>query len=80
MARGWESKSVEEQQSQATTSKDESKKYRTPAEIAAQHRREALLLSRSRILQQLQATENLDYRKMLESALACLDRQLARPD
>ncbi len=80
MARGWESKSVEEQQSEATTSRDESKRHLTAVEIAMQQRRDSLLLSRNRILQQLQATEKPEYRKMLESALSDLERQLALPD
>jgi hypothetical protein len=80
MARGWESKSVEEQQAGArANSFSPSRKARTPEEIARQKRNDALRLSRSRIVQQLESAENPNYRKTLEAALADLDRQLACP-
>ena len=77
MARGWESKSVEEQQSAAQTHA-ETRKLLTPEEVAEQQRRESLLLSRSRVQAQLQAAQNPRHREMLESALAELDARLAR--
>jgi hypothetical protein len=78
MARGWESKSVEEQQAEArTTSPSPTRKPRTSEEIAKQRQEDALRLSRSRIVQQLEAAQNPNYRESLEAALADLDRQLA---
>jgi hypothetical protein len=77
MARGWESKSVEEQQSAANT-QVESKQRLTPEQAAHKQQREAVELSRRSVLQQLQSVQNRRHRQMLESALAELDRRLAR--
>jgi phage protein D len=77
MARGWESKSVEEQQS-AASRQVESKQRLTPQEAAQKQEREAIELSRRRVLQQLQAVQNPRHRQMLESALAELNGRLER--
>ena len=77
MARGWESKSVEEQQSAAST-QTESKQRLTPEQTARRQEREAIELSRSRVLQQLQSAQNPRHRQMLESALSELDQRLTR--
>jgi len=77
VARGWESKSIEEQQA-AAQAPATARKLLTPEQVAAQRQRDSLLLSRKRIHEQLQAAQNPHYRKMLESALAELDGRLAR--
>ena len=77
MARGWESKSVEEQQAAAIT-KSESKQRLTAQQIARKQQEEGIHLSRRRILQQLQSVQNPRHRQMLESALSDLDTRLAR--
>jgi len=77
MARGWESKSVEEQQSAAST-QIESKQRLTHQQAAQKQEREAIELSRRRVLQQLQAVQNPRHRQMLEIALSELDERLAR--
>lgn len=77
MARGWESKSVEEQQSAATT-EVASKQRLTPEEAALRQAREAIDLSRRRVVQQLQSVQNPRHRQMLESALSELDARRAR--
>jgi hypothetical protein len=77
MARGWESKSVEQQQEDAKSSVKPGKQQLTPEQIAEQPRRRGLELSRQRILQQLQVACNPQHRGMLEAALADLDAQLA---
>lgn len=75
MARGWESKSVEQQQDEAS-SKKEHGEVLTPEQIVERQRRQGLELSRQRILQQLQAACNPRHRQMLETSLAELDKQL----
>jgi len=78
VARGWESKSVEAQQADAD---DKSVKRRPPmsAEEAARWReKESLRLSRQRVVQQLETTQNPRYRKLLEDALAALDKKLKK--
>jgi len=77
MARGWESKSVEEQQS-AAIRQTESKQRLTPEQAVQQQQAEAIQLSRRRVLQQLQSIQNPRHRQMLESALSELDSKLAR--
>jgi len=77
MARGWESKSVEEQQT-AASAQTESKQRLTPQQAARRQQEEALDLSRRRILQQLKSVQNPRHRQMLESALSELDARLAR--
>jgi hypothetical protein len=77
MARGWESKSVEEQQAAANT-KGELHQRLTAQQAAMKQREEALNLSRRRVLQQLQTVQNARHRQMLEAALSDLDAQLAR--
>jgi hypothetical protein len=77
VARGWESKSVEEQQAEAATPPPAGPPL-TPAQIASQRQRQGLLLSRQHVLQQLDAAQNPRHREILQSALTDLDMQLAR--
>jgi hypothetical protein len=77
MARGWDSKSVEEQIDAAEADKA-SVHPPQDAEMATLIRHRRLLeLSRSRVLQQLRASTNERHRQMLESALADLEKQIA---
>ncbi|HEX6822785.1 MAG TPA: hypothetical protein VF123_12065 [Candidatus Sulfotelmatobacter sp.] len=78
MARGWESKSIEAQQAEASD-KPASGRLRLSREEAANHRqREILRLSRQQIAQQLATVQNPHHRRMLEDALAELDRKLSQ--
>jgi hypothetical protein len=77
VARGWESKSVEEQQAAAFVAVD-AKSRLNREQIAIKQQREALSLSRKHVQQQLQATQSPRHRQMLESALDELDARLAR--
>jgi len=77
MARGWESKSVEAQQSELRDKSLSSSKTRMSPEQAALFReKEKLRLSRSRVLQQIEASSSPRLRQVLEDALADLDRKL----
>ncbi len=78
MARGWESKSVEAQQAEATAVPDPARTLLTPEQAAALRQKEGLLLSRRHVLEQIQASQNPRHRKMLEDALAELEARLAR--
>jgi len=76
MARGWESKSVESQQSDAREASNPTRP-RLSAEAAARTReRETLRLARQRVLQQLERTQNPRHRALLEDELADLNRKL----
>jgi hypothetical protein len=76
MARGWESKFVETQIESAETSHQEASQTEdhNPDRM---RRRQALLLSRSRVLQQMQLSLNSRHREMLSQALADLEAELA---
>jgi uncharacterized protein (UPF0254 family) len=78
MARGWESKAVEQQQAEAMAPADRTAARLTPEQRVKQQQREGLRLSRERILEQLQKAKNPAHHQMLERALAELDQQLAR--
>jgi hypothetical protein len=76
MARGWESKSVEEQQAESSLQKQPAGKRLSPLEAVRFRQLEGLQLSRQRVLQQLQCANDARLRHMLEQALADLDRQI----
>ena len=76
MARGWESKSVEEQQAEAATRARPASKKLSPQEAAHLRQLEGLRLSRRRVLQQLENVRDPRLRQILEQALAHLDRQI----
>lgn len=78
MARGWESKSVEEQQAETGRGQTSANSLFTLEQTERQHRRDGVTLSRKRILDQLQSATHPNHRKMLENTLVELDAQLAQ--
>jgi len=77
MARGWESKSVEAQQAEATEKSSKPRVKLTPEAAARSRERENLRLSRQRIRQQLDQAQNPRHRQLLEATLADLDQKLS---
>ena len=77
MARGWESKSIEEQMDNARQKKEDSAANQSakPAHHSRQH--ENLVLARARIVKDLETTENPRYKQLLEASLADIDKQIA---
>jgi hypothetical protein len=81
MARGWESKSVEEQ---IDMSEPRRRKRSVPVKPQAIdafdliRKRESLLLSRTRVVQEMSTAQNPRYRELLGKALADLDANLAK--
>ena len=79
MARGWESKSVEEQVEQQRTAEPAKGGRLTPEEAAAKaaraREREALELQRERILSE--RTSNPIRRKALQAALDAIEAKIA---
>jgi len=77
MARGWESKAVEDQMGSA-----EADKNARPKPVSSQRarekqaQRESLLLSRTELLNRLKAARNERYRAQLELALEHLEGKL----
>jgi len=77
MARGWESKSVEQQQEEMAGQRKAARARLSSGQQERNRKRDGLLLSRERLTQQLQATSHPRHRQMLEQAIAELDRQLS---
>jgi hypothetical protein len=78
MARGWESKSVEDQIDAATVERSRSSAVSlTPEERERLERRSSLLLARAKTASDLEAARDPRYKDILERALAHLDAQLA---
>jgi hypothetical protein len=79
MARGWESKSVEDQiHEREEAAQSQSRPLKTPEQIELQAKRDGLQMARTRTLASLQGTCDARYRAHLERALADLDAQLAK--
>jgi len=78
VARGWESKSVEEQQSDVGEFSAGPKPRLSADQMANHQLREGLLMSRSRIVQRLTSAQSPRHQKMLESALADLDAKISQ--
>jgi len=76
MARGWESKSIEDQQAQAANKSAPRSAPLNPEQASRLRKIEGLRLSRQRISQQLDAADNPRHREMLEQSLLALDEQL----
>jgi hypothetical protein len=79
MARGWESKSVEDQISAADANK-ESKPGRalTRFEIEQQTRKTGLLLESVRLTRELEAARNERYRDLLKQSLEHVEAELTK--
>jgi len=78
MARGWESKSVEEQIDMAETRKTSvNQKMLNPKELDQLRKIESIQLSRTRVIRELDAAQNPRYKGVLSKALADLDAKLA---
>jgi hypothetical protein len=76
VARGWESKSVEEQQAEAAERKSTPKPRLTPAQASELRKLEGLRLSRQRVVQELANSHDPRHRQILEHALTDLDKQI----
>jgi hypothetical protein len=72
MARGWESKAIEDQQQEAERRRDAG----GPRESSATDRRRTLELARAQTVRQLALARTATQRTALERAIADLDAQL----
>jgi hypothetical protein len=79
MARGWESKSIEAQQAEASEKSSAPRLKLSREEASRQREIEVLRLSRQRVLQELGASQHEQRRKVLEEALRELDKKLQSP-
>jgi hypothetical protein len=76
MARGWESKSIEAQQAEASEGKQLSRAKMTVQQASLKRQIDGLLLSRQRVRQQLAAAHDPRLRQMLQAALDDLESRL----
>ena len=78
MARGWDSKAVEDQvQNHQAQDSGKHDAQLTPAQAETRRRREVLILSRTRVQRDLQESSNQRYRDQLTRALADIESRLA---
>ena len=78
MAKGWESKAVEDQvQQHQSKTRGKSRGPLTPEQLEISRRRQILLLSRARVQDNLQASQDSRYTEQLTRALADIESQLA---
>ncbi len=78
MARGWESKSVEDQQAQAVADTGKKSKQLSAEEQAARKRIAELGLMKKKLQHDLDAASNPRHREMLEQGIADLGRQIQK--
>jgi hypothetical protein len=77
VARGWESKSVQEQIASARAREGVTKPRPTPEQLAVAKKCDSLLLHRTRVLHDLENCRDERYRKTLSEGLAYLEDQLS---
>jgi len=82
MARGWESKSVEEQMENARQQKQKKDASAVHSTKHVHHSRqhENLVLARARLVKDLETTDNPRYKQFLEASLADIDKQIAETE
>ena len=78
VARGWESKSIEAQQAEASERPDKPHSKMSAEEAALSREKETIRLARQGVLQQMETSANARHRQLLEGALADLDEKMRR--
>ena len=77
MARGWESKSVADQIEEGNSQRDQAREIAASVEERVRKDRlNSLLLSKSRILQQLERATHPSHRDVLMNGLKAIERQI----
>lgn len=76
MARGWESKSIEDQLEERERAKRETAVPVSTEAPEHRQRREALQLARSRLLEQINAARSGAYRAAVERSLQAIETEL----
>jgi len=78
MARGWESKSVEDQMEEAQRSQGETERQtQAPEERERRRKVESLKLERSRLTEQLERARSETYRRMIQQSLDAIEAEIA---
>jgi len=76
VARGWESKSVQEQIASARLREGENPIRMTAVQIETERKCDSLLLQRTRMLRQIETCGEGRYRQTLQDGLEFLEKQL----
>jgi hypothetical protein len=78
MARGWESKSVEDQIEEARRSQGAyERRVQTPEERARERKVESLKLERSRLTEQLKRARSEAHQRMIRQSLEAIEEEIA---
>jgi len=78
MARGWESKSVEDQIEEARRSQGETEwQTQAPEERERQRKVESLKLERSRLREQLERARSETHQRMIQQSLNAIEAEIA---
>lgn len=78
MARGWESKSVENQMEEAQRSQgDVERQIQAPEERERIRRIESLKLERSRLTEQLKRARSQTHQRMIQQSLNAIEAEIA---
>jgi hypothetical protein len=79
MARGWESKNIEEQISAAEAKQEARIKQRlTPHEVEQQKHKESLQLEQARLVREIQGAHKTRYLALLKRSLSHIETELAK--
>jgi hypothetical protein len=76
VARGWESKAVEDQIASAEERRAASTHVRTSDQLERESRRQGLLLSRTKIVRDIEHARDARHRAALQHALDFIDAQI----
>ena len=76
MARGWESKAVEDQMAAAEERKPVAKTARSRDELERESKKQGLLLSRAKITGDIANARDVRHRAALQQALDYIDEQI----
>ncbi len=76
MARGWESKSVEEQQSEFNKPSTKPSQTESPEARQRQARLQSLQLKRAHVAEQLRQAQNARFIELMQKELAYLDSEI----
>lgn len=78
MARGWESKSVEEQQSEFNKPSSKGSTSDSPEGRQRTAALQTLQMKRARVVEQLRQAQNSRFIELMQDELAYLDREIAK--
>jgi hypothetical protein len=76
MARGWESKAIADHIEEGNSQKDRARVPSSSEELVRKERLHSLILSKSRLLQQLERATHPSHRDVLLNGLKAIEKQI----